>query len=264
MSIVVRILSLGWAMMMIMSITNVADGAIPNDLQEKISKINKDGPYLGIVVPNSFEMNPLLQSSNFLPHDTIPHLDHAGRRFRIGTLENRKVVVVMSGVSMLNSGVATQLLLSMFRIQGVLHFGLAGSANHESQIGDVTIPNYWAHTGLWNWQRFGDGRDDELAFESDGDYTRKYGYLRFADYEVGEVSVNSSDNLLNRVWYQPEEIFHADGKSEIRQHAFWVPIAERYFSLAKNLEDIVLERCNSIVCLFGTKHINIHASLHSN
>ncbi|CAA2985230.1 bark storage A [Olea europaea subsp. europaea] len=156
----------------------------------------------------------------------------------------------MSGLSMLNSGVATQLLLSVFRIHGVLHLGSAGGANPEIQIGDVTIPHYWAHTGLWNWQRFGDGPQDELAFESNGDYTRKYGYLRFADYQARKEGEKSSDNYLNRVWYQPEEIFYGDGEPEIREHAFWVPIDKHYYSLAKNLENIVLERCvNSSLCL---------------
>jgi nucleoside phosphorylase len=43
-------------------------------------------------------------------------------------------------------------LLTLFDIKGVLHYGIAGNANSDLQIGDVTIPQYWAHTGLWNWQ----------------------------------------------------------------------------------------------------------------
>lgn len=34
----------------------------------------------------------------------------------------------------------------------MLHYGIAGNADPQLQIGDVTIPQYWAHTGLWNWQ----------------------------------------------------------------------------------------------------------------
>lgn len=75
MSMVVRILSLGWVMMMIMSITNVADADISSTLLENIDEINKEGPYLGIVVP---KLKFLLQFSNFLPHATIPQLDYAG------------------------------------------------------------------------------------------------------------------------------------------------------------------------------------------
>lgn len=51
-----------------------------------------------------------------------------------------------------NAGVATQLLGSLFRLKGVLHYGIAGNADVNLEIGDVTIPKYWAHSGLWNWQ----------------------------------------------------------------------------------------------------------------
>ncbi|KAI4332717.1 hypothetical protein L6164_017602 [Bauhinia variegata] len=98
--------------------------------------------------------------------DEFPYIDFAGRRFRVGKLENQKVIIVMSGLSLINAGISTQLLLALFNIKGVVHYGIAGNANPEFQIGDVTIPQYWAHTGLWNWQRFGDGTDDELALES--------------------------------------------------------------------------------------------------
>lgn len=44
------------------------------------------------------------------------------------------------------------MLLTLFRVKGVLHYGIAGNADPQLEIGDVTIPQYWAHTGLWNWQ----------------------------------------------------------------------------------------------------------------
>lgn len=104
----------------------------------------------------------------------------------MGRIENEKIILVMTGLGMvfehqtiflfsflksvymheqnksiqliiivflqLNAGVTTQLLLSLFRMKGVVHFGIAGNANTKLQIGDVTIPRYWDHTGLWNWQ----------------------------------------------------------------------------------------------------------------
>lgn len=52
----------------------------------------------------------------------------------------------------LNAGLTTQMLLSLFRVKGIVHWGIAGNANEDLQIGDVTIPEYWAHVSLWNWQ----------------------------------------------------------------------------------------------------------------
>ena len=52
----------------------------------------------------------------------------------------------------INAAITTQLLLSFFNVKGVVHYGIAGNANPNLNIGDVTIPQYWAHLALWNWQ----------------------------------------------------------------------------------------------------------------
>ncbi|KAK6941496.1 Nucleoside phosphorylase domain [Dillenia turbinata] len=220
-------------------------------MKKEIENVNREGPYFGIIVPNSFEMSPLLQSQSFVVDDKYPYLDVSGRRFRIGKLENQRVIVVMTGLSMLNAGITTQLLLTLFNVKGVLHVGVAGNANPNLQIGDVTIPKYWAHTGLWNWQRYGDGPDNELALESNGDYTREIGYLKFSDYNNNTNGGNSpTDNYLNYVWYQPEEVFPIYGTPEVRQHTFWVPVNQEYLSTSEKLKDMKLERCvNATTCL---------------
>lgn len=71
--------------------------------------------------------------------------------------------------------------------------------------------------------------------EENGDYTREIGYLKFANYTVNVSSSSSYDNLLNNVWYQPEEVFPVDGTPEEREHAFWVPVDSLYFQLSQNL-----------------------------
>ena len=109
----------------------------------------------------------------------------SGRRFRFGAIAGRKVILVMTGLAMVykikpkitfsispgkikannqikvglfnmvlqvNAGITTQLLLSLFNVKGVVHYGIAGNANPSFNVGDVTIPQYWAHLGLWNWQ----------------------------------------------------------------------------------------------------------------
>ena len=54
-------------------------GAVSHSTMNKIYRINKEGPYLGIVVPNFFEMNPLLQSTSFVADQELPYLDFAGK-----------------------------------------------------------------------------------------------------------------------------------------------------------------------------------------
>jgi nucleoside phosphorylase len=148
----------------------------------------------------------------------------------------------------LNAGLTTQLLLTLFKVKGIVHWGIAGNANEDLQIGDVTIPEYWAHLSLWNWQRHGDGPENELSLEAAGDYTRELGALNFSDYTT--IGGGKNGNTLNSIWYQPEEIFPASGKPEERQHAFWVPASTRYLHLAKKLEGMELPACvNATTCL---------------
>ncbi|KAF2304447.1 hypothetical protein GH714_031565 [Hevea brasiliensis] len=237
-----------YTVMMLSDFHQLANGAVASDTLELINKANEDGPYLALVIPNLFEMNPLLQSPNFTANDLI--IDFSGRRFRFGTIDEKKVILVMTGLSLINAGISTQLLLSFFNIEGVVHYGIAGSANPSLNIGDVTIPQYWAHAGLWSWQRHGKGPEDELPLESNGDYTRDVGYIKFANYTVNVTGCSSYDNLLNNVWYQPEEVFPVDGTPEESNMPFVVPVDLSYFEISRTLEDLKLENClNSTTCL---------------
>ncbi|XP_061367404.1 uncharacterized protein LOC133310488 [Gastrolobium bilobum] len=231
-------------------------GALTSELQNKIAKANQKGPYLGLVIPNSFELDPLLQNPGYTASDTI--IDFAGRRFRFGSIGDKPVLLVMTGLSVINAAITTQLLLSFFSVDGVVHYGIAGNANPSLHIGDVAIPHYWAHLALWNWQRYGQGPDDKLALEANGDYTREVGYLKFAEFTSNLSAGSTFDNLLNNIWYQPEEIFPIDGIPEERQHALWVPVDTKYYHIAKKLEGLKLEKClNSTTCLSTTPKVSL-------
>ena len=56
-----------------------ANGALVAKQQELINLANSNGSYLGIVIPNLFEMNPLLQHPNFTSSDLI--IDYQGKWF---------------------------------------------------------------------------------------------------------------------------------------------------------------------------------------
>ncbi|KAL1089531.1 hypothetical protein V6Z11_D07G027100 [Gossypium hirsutum] len=179
-----------------------AHGAISADTQKLIDEANMNGPYLGLLIPNLFEMNPLLQHPNYT--STNFTIDIAGRRFRFGKIVEKNVILVMTGLSM----------------------------------------------------RYGYGPSDELPLEPNGDYTRNIGYIKFADYAENVTACNLHDNLLNNVWFQPEEVFPVDGTPEQRQHAFWIPVDPLYFNISKSLEDMELENCvNATTCLDETPRV---------
>jgi hypothetical protein len=51
--------------------------ALTPKLLRKIAKINHEGPYLGLIIPNDFELNPLLKNPGYTPSDNI--IDFAGK-----------------------------------------------------------------------------------------------------------------------------------------------------------------------------------------
>ncbi|XP_051129854.1 bark storage protein A [Andrographis paniculata] len=239
-----------WLSIVILGVAIAIPGtAVPSNIQTAIDNANKNGPYLGLVIPNLFEMNPLLQHPSYKPNSTLT-IDFAGKRFRFGTLAGEKVILVMTGLAMVNAAITTQLVVNLFNIKGVVHFGIAGNANPNYDIGDVLIPRYWAHSALWSWQRYGNGPENQLPLEASGDYTRGIGYFKFSDYAINVSNSPHHDNLLNNIWYQPEEIFPVDGTPEERQHVFWIPVDPSYLNLAQRLTNLTLERCiNATKCV---------------
>ena len=56
----------------VLGFVNIGDNAISHNVMKEIMKINEEGPYFGIVVPNNFETSPLLQSPSFVADQKLP------------------------------------------------------------------------------------------------------------------------------------------------------------------------------------------------
>lgn len=67
-----------------------------------------------------------------------------GRTFTKGTLYGKPVVAYLSGVSMVNAAMTTQVALDLFNIERIFFSGIAGGVNPNLNIGDVVIPSQWA------------------------------------------------------------------------------------------------------------------------
>lgn len=66
-----------------------------------------------------------------------------GVEFTTGKLAGHDVVMFLSGVSMVNASMNTQLLLDKFNVTRIVYSGIAGGVNPELNIGDVAIPAQW-------------------------------------------------------------------------------------------------------------------------
>ena len=66
-----------------------------------------------------------------------------GVQFTTGTLEGKPVLLFLSGISMTNATMNTQLALDRFRVTGIVFSGIAGGVNPQLHVGDVTVPARW-------------------------------------------------------------------------------------------------------------------------
>lgn len=66
-----------------------------------------------------------------------------GVEFHTGTLQGRPVVLFLSGISMTNATMNTQLALDRFQVSHIVFSGIAGGVNPQLSIGDVTVPAQW-------------------------------------------------------------------------------------------------------------------------
>ena len=67
-----------------------------------------------------------------------------GNIFTTGKLRGNRVVIVLSGVSIENATMITQLLIDHFNVHHMLLSGIAGGVDPGNNIGDVVIPSKWA------------------------------------------------------------------------------------------------------------------------
>jgi len=78
-----------------------------------------------------------------------------GNRFTTGMLRGEPVVIVLSGVSMVNSTMVTQLMVDHFKVSRLVMSGIAGGVDPSRHVGDVMIPDRWAMPLEVFWNRDG-------------------------------------------------------------------------------------------------------------
>ncbi|GMP69028.1 hypothetical protein CsSME_00028429 [Camellia sinensis var. sinensis] len=70
----IRLMSLG-CLVLLLGFLYGSYALISHNVLIKMNVINKEGSYIGIVLPNSFEMSPLLQSPAFVVDHKLTYLD---------------------------------------------------------------------------------------------------------------------------------------------------------------------------------------------
>jgi adenosylhomocysteine nucleosidase len=149
-----------------------------------------------------------------------------GRTLWIGRLKGHNVVLLLSGISIINATLTTESLLDNFRITSIVFSGIAGGVNPDLGVGDVTVPAQW---GNYQQQRF--------ARKTDSGWDVGVHRAEFSNF--GMMFPNNSS--VARVGGIPDQ----------QESRFWFPVDSGLLVVANGLsKNIPLKRyVNATDCL---------------
>lgn len=143
-----------------------------------------------------------------------------GVEFTTGKLENHDVVLLLSGISMVNAAMNTQLLFDNFRISNLLFSGIAGGVNPGLNLGDVSVPERWGQYLESVYMRQ-IGPDE---------YQAPYGKskMEFAPYSMMQT--------------RPVRV-RSESQPEI-QEKFWFDVDPQMLAVAQQIKNVDLRSCD--------------------
>jgi adenosylhomocysteine nucleosidase len=155
--------------------------------------------------------------------------DVNGVEFVTGTLSGRKVVLFLSGISMVNATMNVQLALDRFDITGIVVSGIAGGVDPSLRIGDVTVVERWGQYLEAVFARETDGKFQPPPWE-------KTPYPNFG-------MIFPTDVWVTRTGKRPEQ-------------RFWFEVDPAMLAAAAKIGAIDLKRCTATkACLDHTPHL---------
>lgn len=122
-----------------------------------------------------------------------------GVTFMTGQMEGKSVVIFLSGVSMVNAAMTTQLALDHFDITAIAFSGIAGGVDPNLSIGDVVVPAQWGKYLEGAMARETDGRFEIPPWMS----TDFEGLGMITPVPFG-VTTARSDELDRRFWFETD------------------------------------------------------------
>lgn len=113
-------------------------------------------PRIAVMSAFAPELTGLLAATT----DKRTHNVH-GVDFTTGMLAGKPVVLTLSGVSMVNAAMTTQMLADRFNVTALVFSGIAGGLDPALRIGDVSVPVRWGQFLESHFVR--EGKDGVLA-----------------------------------------------------------------------------------------------------
>ena len=96
-------------------------------------------------IPRTAVVSAFAPELSILKDDLADASTHSvnGVEFAVGTLQGRSVVLFLSGISIVNAAMTTQLALDHFSIERIVFSGIAGGVDPSLNIGDIVIADRW-------------------------------------------------------------------------------------------------------------------------
>ncbi|MDH5506416.1 MAG: 5'-methylthioadenosine/S-adenosylhomocysteine nucleosidase [Anaerolineae bacterium] len=149
-----------------------------------------------------------------------------GRTFYVGELAGNKVVMFLSGVSMVNAAMMAQTALDHFNATAIVFSGIAGGVNPNLNIGDVTVNAQWAQY-----------QDQLFARETPDGWMTLWFPQDFGNYGM--------------MFPQYVAVAQEGGPADAEAYKFWFPVDATMLSVAQSVAgSVALENCTpENVCL---------------
>ena len=175
-----------------------------------------DAPRVGIVSAFEPEVTILRGLLRGVDSHTIN-----GVEFLTGTLEDRPVLVFLSGVSMINAAMNTQLALDRFNVSHIIFSGVAGGVNPALNIGDVTVVEQW-----------GQYLETVAALESEP-----------GRYDVMGVGGTVDAPGFGMFYTRPVMVRNASNPD--LHEKFWFEVDRDLIAVARRIETLDLRKCDA-------------------
>jgi len=137
-----------------------------------------------------------------------------GRTFTVGTLYGKPVVAFLSGVSMVNAAMTTQMALDQFKIERIYFSGIAGGVNPNLSVGDVVIPAQWSEYQENLFAR--EGKDGKFSPGPSYKGTlTNYGMMFPQNVSITRDGLGKPDAVESVLWFQADPTMLAEAKDAI-------------------------------------------------
>lgn len=143
-----------------------------------------------------------------------------GTDYATGEIEGKPVVLLLSGISMVNAAMTTQFVLDHFNVKRIVFSGIAGGLNPALGIGDVVVPDRWSEYL-------------EAIFARDSG----------SGYVLPKFAEHAQNNNFGMIFPQPVQIARAPDDPEPRH---WFSVDPQLLAVARAVAgDVQLSDCTA-------------------